>query len=380
MERPVDRLAAWLTSLLDVAAWLLPPGRRQWIEAVQAEAGQVPAGRQRLNWIAGGLWLAVKEANVARKVGYWLGVGAVAVFAGWVAWLSFWDTAPTDAEAVTDRFRIVVLLMALVGLPWLARRRGLFGPVGPSVIARFVRVAGSAALCLVGFIVLRIDAHAQGNIMGNGRFNPVEEFCGLAALAVAVLAPFVIKARWPQAGREIPWCVVACGVATALPLIPLQIIPIGYLVLILAATAQRSPVRPRTLTVAVIAAMADGLISTGMRGFPDSPFLFIASSLTAVLLCTAAAGAAAAWLMDGAGSDDQTRAARIRQGMYAGIVAGAIGGLLCTFTFLFFVYLIVAGPLIGALGGQVGAALAADNLRKRPRSDRSISVGLFVSD
>jgi hypothetical protein len=177
----MDRLALWLTWLLDGAARLLPSGRRLWVEAVRAEAGQVPAGRQRLSWIAGGLWLAVREANVARKIGYWLGIGAIAVIGGWIAWLGFLGTAATDAEAVTDRFRIVVLLTALVGLPWLARRHGLFGPVGPSVIARFVRVAGCAGLCGLGLIVLRIDAHAKGNIMGNGRFNPVEEFCGLAA-------------------------------------------------------------------------------------------------------------------------------------------------------------------------------------------------------
>ncbi len=375
----MDRLAGWLTWLLDGAARLLPSGRRQWVEAVRAEAGQVPAGRERLSWIAGGLWLAVKEANMARKIGYWLGVGAVAVIAGWIVWLSFWGTAPTDAEAVTDRFRIVVLLTALAGLPWLARRRGLFGPVGPSVVARFVRVAGCAALCWLAFIVLRIDAHSKGNIMGSGRFSPVEEFCGLAALAVAGLAPFVIKARWPQAGREVHWCVVACGAVTALALIPLQLIPIAYLALIMAATARRSPVLPMTLTVAAIAGLADGLISTVMRGFPDSAFLFIACSLTAALLCTAGAGAGAAWLMKGTGSDEETRAARIRQGTYAGIAAGTIGGLLCTFTFLFFVFLIVLGPLIGVLGGRVGAALAADYLPKR-RTGRSISAGLFISD
>jgi hypothetical protein len=375
----MEPMTGGLTWLLERVARLLPPSGRQWVEAVRAEAEQVPAGRQRLSWIAGGLLLAVKEFNMARKIGYWLGIGAVAVLAGWVAWLSFWGTVATDAEAVTDRFRIVVLLTALVGLPWLARRRGLFGPVGPSVVARFVRVTGYAALCWVAFIVLRIDAHARGNIMGNGRFSPVEEFCGLAALAVAVLAPFVIKARWPQAGREVPWCVAACAAATALALIPLQLIPVGYLALIMAATAQRSPVLPKTLAVAAIGGLADGLISNGMRGFPDSAFLFISCSLTAMLACTAAAGAGAAWLMSGTGSDDELRTTRIRQGTYAGVTAGAIGGLLCTFTFLFFVFLIVLGPLIGVLGGRVGAALAADYLPKR-RTDRSISAGLFISD
>ena len=57
------------------AARLLPPGRRQWAEAVGAEAGEVAAGWPRLCWLAGGLWLAVREAAMARKVVYWLGPG-----------------------------------------------------------------------------------------------------------------------------------------------------------------------------------------------------------------------------------------------------------------------------------------------------------------
>ena len=61
-----------LAGLLSYAARLLPPGRRQWAEAVGAEAGQVPAGWPRLRWLAGGLWLAVREAAMGRKAMYWL--------------------------------------------------------------------------------------------------------------------------------------------------------------------------------------------------------------------------------------------------------------------------------------------------------------------
>ena len=57
----MERLTWMLTRMLRDAARLLPPGRREWAEAVQAEAGQVPAGWPRLRWLAGGLWLAAKE-------------------------------------------------------------------------------------------------------------------------------------------------------------------------------------------------------------------------------------------------------------------------------------------------------------------------------
>jgi hypothetical protein len=44
-----------LTWMLRHAARLLPPERRPWAEAVQAEAGQVPAGWPRLRYPQPGL-------------------------------------------------------------------------------------------------------------------------------------------------------------------------------------------------------------------------------------------------------------------------------------------------------------------------------------
>jgi hypothetical protein len=49
------------------------------------------------------LWLVAREANMARKIVYWLGLGVVAAAAAWAIRLS-WRTAPTaDPESVTDR-------------------------------------------------------------------------------------------------------------------------------------------------------------------------------------------------------------------------------------------------------------------------------------
>lgn len=64
-----------LAGMLRYAARMLPPGRREWAEAVQAEAGQVPPGWPRLRWLAGGLWLVAREATMMRKAGYWFGAG-----------------------------------------------------------------------------------------------------------------------------------------------------------------------------------------------------------------------------------------------------------------------------------------------------------------
>ena len=124
----MDRLTWMLTRMLRDAARLLPSARREW-----AEADLVPAGRQRVGWLAGGLWLAVKEAEIMRKVVYWLGIGAVAAAASWAVWLS-WHTSPAaDALTVTDRVRVLVGVAALALLPWMGRRHGWFGPVGNSI-------------------------------------------------------------------------------------------------------------------------------------------------------------------------------------------------------------------------------------------------------
>src|SRR5689334_425903 len=118
----MDRLTWMLTRMLRDAARLLPSARREWAEAVRAEADLVPAGWPRVGWLAGGLWLAVKEAEIMRKVVYWLGIGAVAAAAGWAVWLS-WHTSPAaDALTVTDRVRVLVGVAALALLPWVGRR------------------------------------------------------------------------------------------------------------------------------------------------------------------------------------------------------------------------------------------------------------------
>jgi hypothetical protein len=378
-EFVMERLARRLTWLLDRAARWLPPDRRQWAEAARAEAEQVPAGRPRLSWIAGGLWLVLKEAKMARKIGYWLGVGGVAVIAAWAAWACLRSAPGSDLEALTDRFRVLVTLTALVGLPWLARRQGTFGPVGPGVLARFVRIAGCAAICVLGLLLVHNDAQAKGGL-GNGRFNPVEEFCGLAVLAAAAIAPFVIRARWPQAGREAYWCVEACAAVTALVLIPLQTIAVGTLALVLAATSRRSPVRPTTLVAGIVGGLPNCLIIYGLFKLAPGPWPFLWLLFLGSLFCTVLAGAGAAWLVRDTGTGEDLRSLRVRQGTYAGITAGIVGGLVPALFIVLFFFMVLIGPLAGVLGGRIGAALAADHRPKRLGSDRSIAVGLFISD
>jgi hypothetical protein len=84
---------------------LLPAGRRDWFEAVWAEAYEVPPGLPRLAWRADGIWMLAREALMPRRL----------------------------AKAAL-----------LAGLPLLARR--LFGPASPSRAGRSLRVFCCAAI------------------------------------------------------------------------------------------------------------------------------------------------------------------------------------------------------------------------------------------
>ena len=172
-------------------------------------------GGRGLCWLAGGLWLAAREgAKIMRKVVYWLGTGAVAAAAAWAVWLS-WRTSPAvDPQTVTDRVRVLVGAAALVMLPWVGRRRGWFGPVGSSITARLVRVAGCAAVCGLGMAVVRMDSHLGLGPHSPGPFSLPREIAALVLLGAALAARAVGKARWPDADPSALWAASRdCGPA-----------------------------------------------------------------------------------------------------------------------------------------------------------------------
>jgi hypothetical protein len=361
---------------------LLPPGRRQWAEAVGAEAGEVAAGWPRLCWLAGGLWLVAREASMVRKFVYWLGVGAVAAVAAWVVWLT-WHTYPAaDPLTVTDRVRVGVGAAALVVLPWAGRRRGWFSPVGGSITARLARVAGCAAVCGLGVAVVRMDSHLFFGPHGPGPFSLLREIAALVVLGAALVALAVVRARWPEADPSALWAVAGMAGAVIFVVVPLQALAIVYVAGILAATSRRSPVANASLAAGAIAGLAAGLATTLVvyeAAGDDSyaiPLLF--GMITMLFLLASVAGAAAAWRLADTGDPQQLRAARVRQGLLAGAVAGAVCGLLLTnFFALAGVVMMVIGPLAGLGGGAVGGAVAADHPRTS-RPDRSWAAGLFV--
>ena len=380
----MEQLTWMLAGMLRNAAALLPPGRRQWAEAVWAEAGQVPAGWLRLRWLAGGLWLAAREGAkmMISKVVYRLGAVAVAALAAWVVWLSWRASPAADPQTVTDRVRVLVGAAALVVLPWVGRRHGWFGPVGSSMTARLVRLTGCAGACGLGVAVVRMDSHLGLGPHGPGPFSLPREIAAVVLLGAALAARAVGKARWPDAEPSALWALPAIAGLLMFIAVPLQVLAIVYVAGILAATSRRSPAANASLAVGAIAGLAAGLAAAlAVYGLatPDDRYvdLLVLGMVVLTFLLAALAGVAAAWLLSGTEDPQELREARIRQGLLAGSVAGAACGLLLTNFFVVAVFMMVIGPLLGAAGGALGGAVAADHPR-RPRPARSWSAGLFV--
>lgn len=80
------RLNRAITTLARCSVRVVPAERREWAEAVWAEAGEVP-DRGRLSWVAGGLWRVAREAGIVRRIVYLLAVAALAIGAAEVVWL-----------------------------------------------------------------------------------------------------------------------------------------------------------------------------------------------------------------------------------------------------------------------------------------------------
>jgi hypothetical protein len=72
-----------MTAALGRLTTVMAPDRREWTEALLAEAAEVPAGWQRLTWLTGGMRLTIREAARARRPWY---PAAFAAMAAGVAW------------------------------------------------------------------------------------------------------------------------------------------------------------------------------------------------------------------------------------------------------------------------------------------------------
>jgi hypothetical protein len=424
MDRALDGVTRALARLLGRCAGLLPPGRRGWVEAVRTEAGEVPAGVARLRWLAGGLWLVAREAGMVRRIGYGLGIAAVAVAAA-LAVRYLWSGAHAGRDAGWDKARMLLLVALLAGLPWVARRRGVFGPVGRSIAARAVRAGGSAALVALVLDIARIE-HFPGPAAPNlwspsaGPWNWAQEGAALVLIAACLAAVLIVTARRPQVRPAlVAWCAAAAGLVLFFTVAPLQVLIAVYAAGILAVTSRRSPVTPATLAISAGGGVGGGLLVVALWNptrtapapglHPKTDVLLLFMVLIAVIAAgTAAAGAVAARRASGT-NDPLAAKARASQYLAAGPLTAAAAALMlpllraspathfaaacsarqvfpCSAAPAIWVFFLVAGPVLGlAIGICAGSVTAAQPPRqpppeppREPRPDGSRSAGVFV--
>lgn len=283
MDRLLARLLLW-------AAAFLPADRRAWGEAVWAEADEVPAGRTRWRWLAGGLWMIVREVRMIRRIAYTaigLATGAITVWLGW-------HPGSTNPAVPADRITMIISVLALCAMPWITRRR--LGPVADNRAARTTRAGGFVAMYALLLVMTGLSRFA------GSRFDHFQAFD---------------QSNWEADMRS--------GAIVSAVIIIALIAAYAYLILMI--TARWTPAAPPALTIgAVIAVAMYALMPLGtLRHFGNG--LLTAVGALAVITVPAA-GLLAAGVIAGRHTATHTQDARLRAGSMSGLYTGAIAALL----------------------------------------------------
>jgi hypothetical protein len=293
------------------AVRLVPAARRDWAEAVWAEAHEVPAGWPRLAWRAGGLGLIAKEGQMARTIGSWLLFAVAAGAAAWGAW-----PGPPVSHAAAVQGGILITLALLVGLPLLSR--SVLGSPDNRA-ARWLRAGFYAAI----LAVLPAQAAIRlflGTVPRSG--NDRHTFDVIQGPGV----PGSVSGGPGWAGEIGILVFMAC-----------------FLAVLLALTARRTPVAPATLAIGAGAGLMLGLVMYAITPlglnvkFPDRPWLHGSAGNTVgalawiLLFCAPlVAGALAGRRCNVEDDPAQAAVAQAWQGFAAGVVSGGVGAMLVT--------------------------------------------------
>lgn len=284
----MEKLTQEMMTALRRLTALMAADRREWTEAMLAEAAEVPAGWRRLSWLAGGMRLTVREAARAHKPWYPAAFGAVVAGIAWSAW----SGPPGDPAIVINRIDVLAIVVILAGLAWIFRRTR--GPVAAAGWTRLVRTGGYTAVLALALVKSAVERVADA---------PPNNTAGGPAVA------------WT--GEVVFLTVMA-----------------SYAGVILIYTAQRSPVFPATLTIGTSTGLVLGVTAylLGPMGFPlrfTGPWparlydVALGFGVLLALCAPVAAGMAAARRAGGslpAGS-------RFRQGAMAGLWSGTVAAL-----------------------------------------------------
>jgi hypothetical protein len=302
------------------AVRLVPAERRDWAEAVWAEAREVPAGWPRLAWRAGGARLIVREARIMRRIGTLLVFAAAAGTAAWSAW-----PASSVSHAATAWTDIIGTVLLLAGLPLLARR--LLGPPD-SRAARWLR-AGCYAAILALMPAKAVIQMVLGTVPREG---------------IDLRTYDVFQCAHTLTNPQCHWVPgTSAGGPSWAGEVPILLLTACYLAAVLVLTARRTGVAPATLTAGAGAGLALGAVmyawhplGTNFK-YPNRPWLHgsvddLFVPLTWILLFGAplVAGAIAGRRCHVPNDPGEASAARIQQGLAAGVVSGGAGALFVT--------------------------------------------------
>ena len=121
------------------AARLVPARRRDWVEAVWAEAPEASPGWRQLLWRVGGVRLIAREALMARRIATTTLFAAAAALMAWEAWRG----SPANLATSVYRVDVITVVVLLAGGALLAR--WLFEASDDSRTARLLRLGTYAA-------------------------------------------------------------------------------------------------------------------------------------------------------------------------------------------------------------------------------------------
>jgi hypothetical protein len=290
---------AWRGALL-----LLPAGRRDWVEAVWAEASQAPPGLRRLAWRAGAARLMAREALMRRGIGYAM---LFAVAAG-VATRAAWPSSAANAATPADQGGVITMVALLAGLPLLAR--WFLGPPDNRA-ARWLRAG-----CYAGFLVL-IPTRTI-----------IDQFDNAVPRGGIDLRLYRFIAGWTN--RNNHWG----------PEILLLVLMGLYAAVIVWMTSRRSRIAPATLTAGAGTGITIGLVlyavgPLGLSKAATNPWLpgsYVDPLVVLAWLLVLGGPAVAAVIADrrytAASSSPLPHGARVRQMMAAGFLSSMGAALL----------------------------------------------------
>jgi hypothetical protein len=147
-----------------------------------------------------------------RKVGYWLALGVAAACVVGAAW----PGAASNPATLISRVGALVIVGTAAVLHWPVRRR--FGPVGTTLTARIVRIAGFALVSALILVKAAVERHEFAQLAGRPALTGVwaGEIAFLIVISAYLTGLLAITARRPPASRAVVVIGIGAGVLLGL--------------------------------------------------------------------------------------------------------------------------------------------------------------------